>query len=599
MSVEYFKNNHLLITARLGHASTTLAVCFDSYTDTRTLEREPFGAAFMEKHKTDAISIQSAENDWYQYSELKSALAKVADTAKSYSRVLAYGSSMGGYAAIRFGDWAGAHLALAISPQFSINPALCPWENRWSADSGRIAFPWRDGDLDGYVREAVVAYDPYDCDARHVALISEKTRAQLLPLPFSGHPATGFLSETGLLTPFVLGVLRGAYDLEEVARLARTRRRSSAQFLATMAIRMGARRVPLQIDLLREANRIAPTNSSHYLCHLGHLLEITGNFDEAEAIFSTAIGRNPDDPATLYNYSEHLSRTGRHLDALNVLSRLNKDVSATLYGKTFGSRLDQLNEIASQNKLTRIETARECLRVAASRLHACSKELLHRSKLSFVDQSEITNATHPAPPQNAVALRRHLALCAALNLTPYEIVLLGDSHAEFWPCELWSRQVLNCGVAGDKTQNTLWRLDRLLHKLVKPRAFVVVLGTNNLGMGDSVAGIVAGLEAVGQRLRRSFKASPIVFVSIPPIGARLGFRNDDRLSINHRMAINAMFDAVQLDELLLGPAASGSCWLDDKIHLSGRGYRLIHQAVECKLRSLIGVTPSSGRHCHD
>ena len=105
---------------------------------------------------------------------------------------------MGGYAAIWFGGWAGAHAAFPLSPQFSIDPKRVPFETRWTHDARRVRFVHEDDTR--AVPMAVVVYDPLiTADARHVELLRELTNVVDVRLPCSGHPSTGYLADLGLL----------------------------------------------------------------------------------------------------------------------------------------------------------------------------------------------------------------------------------------------------------------------------------------------------------------------------------------------------------------------------------------------------------------
>ena len=74
------------------------------------------------------------------------------------ARVMTYGSSMGGYAALRFARALRADAILALSPQYSIDPAVVPWEDRWRQDGARIAWlPALAGPLDPNVRPLITS----------------------------------------------------------------------------------------------------------------------------------------------------------------------------------------------------------------------------------------------------------------------------------------------------------------------------------------------------------------------------------------------------------------------------------------------------------
>jgi len=137
---EVFRSFELAVRAVCEFGSPACMITFESYTDDRSLDRRGFGEDFFRSRSTDAIHIISRENDWYQYPDMPAVTALVRDLVRGYQRVVAYGSSMGGYGAIRFGGAAGAQVALALSPQFSIDRRTVRFEKRWKLDSRRIDF---------------------------------------------------------------------------------------------------------------------------------------------------------------------------------------------------------------------------------------------------------------------------------------------------------------------------------------------------------------------------------------------------------------------------------------------------------------------------
>ena len=169
---ELYRSADLLVRARTGSNSAFCVVTFDSFTDRRTLDREGFGETFFASRGVNAIPMFSrATTIGICCRTSSSTLAAAAKAARPFERVSAYGSSMGAYAAIRLGGLAGATTAIALSPQFSLDPRLVPFEDRWDPDARRLDYEIeRRLALKGFVSSADVFYDPTDRDARHVEL---------------------------------------------------------------------------------------------------------------------------------------------------------------------------------------------------------------------------------------------------------------------------------------------------------------------------------------------------------------------------------------------------------------------------------------------
>ena len=158
---EIYRSADLLVRPRIGYESPFCVVTFDSFTDRRTLDREGFGEAFLASRAVNAIHVLSRDNDWYLLPDIELALDAAAKAAASFDRVSAYGSSMGAYAAIRLGGLAGASTAIALSPQFSIDPRLVPFEDRWDPDARRLNFEIeRRLALKGFVASAMFSTTP-------------------------------------------------------------------------------------------------------------------------------------------------------------------------------------------------------------------------------------------------------------------------------------------------------------------------------------------------------------------------------------------------------------------------------------------------------
>lgn len=281
-TMDIFRSPELLVKDLRRHASGCCVVTFDSYTDNRTLDRPGFGEVFFDANGIDAIHIIPRNNDWYQYPEIEEACRRVRELAASYSHVVAYGQSMGGYGAIRLGGRVGAHVALAISPQFSIDPAVTPFEPRWAGDSARIDFGIERSASRDFVAKTYVAYDPHDLDARHVELYRPHTEIIDIRLPNCGHPASTFMVDTGILQQVVLDLCCGSLDIPTLRARARQARHGSPILYANLAAR--CRHVPRRVRLSARASALLPGDPSllgQYAFTLAH----NEQFDEALAIF--------------------------------------------------------------------------------------------------------------------------------------------------------------------------------------------------------------------------------------------------------------------------------------------------------------------------
>ncbi|MBQ3098682.1 MAG: hypothetical protein IJC66_11065, partial [Kiritimatiellae bacterium] len=118
----------------------------------------------------------------------------------------------------------------------------------------------------------------------------------------------------------------------------------------------------------------------------------------------------------------------------------------------------------------------------------------------------------------------------------YEVVFLGDSITHGWESRgknVWAKhfadgpyKALNGGFSGDRTENLLWRIDNGMLDGTNPKAFVLLIGTNNTGHRkieeERPLDTVLGVLAVVDRLRSKFPKAKIIMHPIFPRGQKSG-----------------------------------------------------------------------------
>ncbi len=202
-------------------------VTFESYADERGADRAGFGERFLQSRGFTAYHFLPRSNSWYQYPEMRDALVRVRAAIGPGKRVMTYGMSMGGYAAFRFADLLGADCVLAFSPQFSIDPALIGWEQRWRQDLPPLL--WEPTPVRRDV-PIYVFYDPNNGDRRHVRLMARHGDVRRVRLRHSGHPCVAFLNECGLLGDAIIALAEDRFDIAACEREAWRRRERSAAY---------------------------------------------------------------------------------------------------------------------------------------------------------------------------------------------------------------------------------------------------------------------------------------------------------------------------------------------------------------------------------
>lgn len=305
MHQQLFRSDNLLVR-RVGARGGAVVITFGSYVTEPTLKRQGFAEDFLRRMGIDAIHVINRRNRWYQHPERAAALAAVAGAARDYDRVITYGSSMGGYAAWRYAADCGADTAIALSPQYSGDPKVVPWETRWQADVARTRFaePPYVGGAQGYV-----FYDPrLALDDRHAAMIAEASGAARIPVPFGGHPVGPLLVETGVLQQAIRAIVAGTFDPASVRSQIRHERRRSQHAHFVMARQCAGRRPRTALRLLERAAEIEP--ESHILSARAVLLDQLGRSQEAAPLHLAALRRTPGNAHARISYALHQEMTG-------------------------------------------------------------------------------------------------------------------------------------------------------------------------------------------------------------------------------------------------------------------------------------------------
>ena len=317
-------------------------ITFDNYGIGHGFDRPGFGEDWLKAQGVSAIHVLGKAEDWYQYGDIDAALATVRKAVSGATRVMTYGSSMGGYAAIRFADAVGAHAALSLSPQYTLDPRIAAADRRWSQDSQRIEWIDRiNGPLTTNAR-VVMAYDPWGLDGWHGRRIRGDIDVSPLRLPFTAHPATSFLSEIGLLGDLVLEVLNDRLDPSGFEREARRRRATSGVYLGELAGLQPAHRIRTALALARRAVAASPSNH-HARLNLARLLLRNGEEVEAIELFEGLV-RDSDRALTyLVDYGQALATVGRPAEARAIADEVMAQAAEVAHLNGWAARMCWLN----------------------------------------------------------------------------------------------------------------------------------------------------------------------------------------------------------------------------------------------------------------
>jgi lysophospholipase L1-like esterase len=208
----------------------------------------------------------------------------------------------------------------------------------------------------------------------------------------------------------------------------------------------------------------------------------------------------------------------------------------------------------------------------------------------------------PVPRTGSATNRQTLVLRRAKEAPgDYDIEFIGDSITQGWEGagkNVWQefygkRKVINFGVSGDRTQHVLWRLEQGQLDGIKAKVAVVMIGTNNSNKDDNTeADILAGVTAIVRQIRERQPDTKILLLGIFPRGRTFSPQRGKILEVNEALARLADGKSIfYLDfgsQLIEDDGSISKSIMPDALHPNAAGYRIWANAMEPKLKQLLG-----------
>ena len=196
---------------------------------------------------------------------------------------------------------------------------------------------------------------------------------------------------------------------------------------------------------------------------------------------------------------------------------------------------------------------------------------------------------------------RHNAVNERVKQGNVDLIFIGDSITHSWEGggkELWAkyyapRNAVNMGFSGDRTQHVLWRLDNGNIDGISPKAAVIMIGTNNSNGNDNTAEEIAdGMIAICKKLRKELPKTKILLLAVFPRGPKPNPQREKITKANELAAKIA--DGKMIHYLDIGPKfleadkSLSKEIMPDYLHLTPKGYKIWAEAIEPKLKELMG-----------
>ena len=228
-----------------------------------------------------------------------------------------------------------------------------------------------------------------------------------------------------------------------------------------------------------------------------------------------------------------------------------------------------------------------------------SASLAQEAKSDVKPEVKPNDAVVPVPKEGGW-MKRHESFNERVKKGNVDLLFIGDSITQGWEGagkKVWEefygkRNAVNLGIGGDRTQHVLWRLEHGNIDGIKPKAAVLMIGTNNAGSNTSEQ-IAKGVKAIVDMLQEKLPETKVLVLAIFPRGAN---KDDVRRKTNEEAnaLIAKLADDKQVFFLDIGPkflkedGTLSKEIMPDLLHLNEASYRIWAEATEAKVKELMG-----------
>ncbi|MFT4014036.1 MAG: hypothetical protein QM682_11655 [Paracoccus sp. (in: a-proteobacteria)] len=282
-----FDGAHLQLIHLPGLAPMTV-ISFDIM-HARANGRNAFARKLCQSNGLTLLGIVPKYPCWYPEAEMQQIAALCRDLIRGTA--IAYGASMGGYGALRWGRLLGAERALACSPQFTIDPAVTGTEDRrYGAHFSARHHAGMQVRNEHVPPGSMALFDPHFRPDRFQARLARGlSHLQALPLPHMAHGTAGCLRGSVPAMAAFDCLLNG--DPGALHRLClRRRRQTDTYFLELAATALRRHRPDLAKTL---ATRASQANPAGYHMLMARIATQAGDPGQAEAEYLRVLACKP------------------------------------------------------------------------------------------------------------------------------------------------------------------------------------------------------------------------------------------------------------------------------------------------------------------
>ncbi len=330
---------------------------------------------------------------------------------------------------------------------------------------------------------------------------------------------------------------------------------------------------------------------------VGFILVKAGRFGEAERQFRHVLQLDPQRIHVRRALADAMLAGGNIIEAVAAQRSLVQDHPADVQ-----LRLWQIMSLIRASEVEAAELALDAATAAIGDDAAFAPWRLDIARRRKLDYTWLPEPGDAAP--GSFWLTMHQRLVPEMEALRPRVLFLGDSITQAWGIagkSVWTKLFAplpagNAGIAGDRTQGLLWRLDNGALPSVPPDLVVLLIGTNNIPHTKTEY-VARGVQAVVAKLVEKLPDTKILLLGLLPRGSapddrfRLEVGAVNRLLQRDARATSLRF--VDVGATLLDPDGTLSPTISpDGLHFSPEGYERLGPPLAAAVHAMLSSDPN-------